>query len=267
MIWLALSLLCACAAGPRRPSSPVLRAVTPVTPSRPAAEDATARVLQTLQQIETRCWIEGDAQPYLELVAPDAALVAARGAGPGPYDVHFSKAAFEALLRNQCAQPVRGPFVVASPSLKVESLQAHTTAEGVVVELVRAFQGFSTLERVQERFVFDARGGALRIRSLWYYPLSAKALGDPRFDVSRLAELDAKAEQTVKPMDRAHALLSALRYAEASELFCHLARAPNADAESWLDCAHSSLLAAQPERAREAFSTASRLDPLLVVKP
>lgn len=226
-----------------------------------------AQVVAALERIETRCWLEGDAEPHLALFASGAKIVAARGATAGPYDVAFSLPAFQALLRNQCAQPVRGAFDVGDPELKFESQRVHTSAEGVVVEQVRVFRGFSTGERVHERFVFSLRDEGLEIRSMWYYPLVADTFADVSFGIAQLPELDAKAEHSALPSDRAYALFAALRYVEASELYCQLANAPDADAESWRICGHSLLFAAKPERARAAFQAARALDPLIVLKP
>jgi hypothetical protein len=229
--------------------------------------ERAAALLRGLERIETQCWLEGDAKPFLALLANDATIVAARGAVASPHDVHFSGAAFGALMANQCAQPVRAAFDTQDPSLKFESQRVRPTAQGIVVEQVRVFRGMSALERIQERFVFDVDAGALSIRSIWYYPLSTSEFVGDSFDTERLPELDAKAEQTAEPIDRAYALFFALRYVEASELFCSLATAPSADAGAWVACANSSLFAAQPDRARMAFRNAYRLDPLIAEQP
>lgn len=226
-----------------------------------------AQAVRELERIETRCWLEGDAEPYLELLAADAKLVAARGATAGPYDVSFSLPAFQALLRNQCAQPVRAAFEVGDPALTFELQRVHKAPEGIVLDQVRAYRGFSTSERVHERFVFTLGKKGVEIRSLWYYPLSADSLAGLGFETAQLPELDAQVERSAAPIDRAYALFSALRYIEASDLYCRLANAPDADAESWRICAHSALFAAQPERARAAFQAARALDPLIVLKP
>lgn len=229
--------------------------------------DEHTQLAKELERIETRCWLEGDAEPYLELLAPDAKLVAARGATAGPYDVSFSLTAFQALQRNQCAQPVQAAFDVGDPALTFELQRVHKTPEGIVLDQVRAYRGFSTSERVHERFVFTLGKKGVEIRSLWYYPVSADSLAGLEFDTAQLPALDAKVEQSAAPIDRAYALFSALRYIEASDLYCQLANAPDADAESWRICGQSSLFAAQPERARAAFQAARALDPLIVLKP
>lgn len=267
---LALLLQAACTAEARAPvnapePAPAQRK-TQTDEAKTVSDEHKALVLQALERIETRCWLDADADPLLELLAPDAPIVAARGASAGPHDVRFSKAAFTALMRNQCAQPVRAAFDMQEPELKLDSQQVHAIAQGVEVHQVRVFRGFSTTERVAERFVFHVdEAKTLQIRSLWYYPLSTHAPVGDSFDSARLPDLDAKAEQTTEPLARAYALFSALRYAEASDLHCDLAAAPGADAASWLACANSSLFAAQPERAQQAFTAARRLDPLISV--
>jgi hypothetical protein len=237
-----------------------------VPDAKDGASERGARLLALLHAAQTAAWLEGDAAEYLALFAPDESVVAARGPEAGAYDVHFSPAAYAALLRNQSRQPVRGPFQVQTPVLEHESSEVHSLAGREVVSVVRHFDGFSSKERVEERFEFVQRAGQWRVVSLWYYPLSSIELTETSYDRAKLPELDSKAERKDQPAeDRAYSLFAALRYAEAADAYCELAKAPKAAAEDWLSCGYGALFAGDPARAEAAFQSAERIDPLLQV--
>ena len=86
-----LLLQAACSAGApapvNAPERPRAQQKTQADVAKDLSGEHKALVLQAFERIEARCWLDADAEPLLELLAPDVHIVAARGASAGPHDV------------------------------------------------------------------------------------------------------------------------------------------------------------------------------------